>query len=85
MMCRLSFTEEAADRIRKLDKSVRSRVQKALDRLCEHPDLGKPLTGVLAGRWSYRVGDYRILYKIHRQELLVLVLTVGHRRDVYNR
>lgn len=84
MTYQLAFTEEAAERIRKLDKAVRGRVQKALDRLCEHPDLGKPLTGMLSGRWSYRVGDYRILYKIHRQELVILILTVGHRRHIYD-
>lgn len=83
MTYRVLFTEEAARRIRKLDRSVKDRVEKAIDRLAEHPELGKPLTGLLSDRWSYRVGDWRILYKIRKSELIVLVLTVGHRSDVY--
>ncbi|MBI5595314.1 MAG: type II toxin-antitoxin system RelE/ParE family toxin [Elusimicrobia bacterium] len=75
MTYRVLFTEEAARRIRKLDRSVKDRVEKAIDRLAAHPELGKPLTGLLSDRWSDRVGDWRILYKIRKSELLVLALT----------
>jgi len=44
---------------------------------------GKGLKADLAGLWRYRVGDYRILCQIKDRELLVLVVAVGHRRDVY--
>ena len=44
---------------------------------------GKGLKAELAGLWRYRVGDYRILCQIKDQELLVLVVAVGHRKDVY--
>lgn len=83
MTFRVRYTEEAAKRIGKLDKAVKERVRKAIERLSEHPELGKRLTGLLSDRWSYRVGDWRILYKIRKSELVVLVLTVGHRRGVY--
>lgn len=83
MTHRVLYTEEAARRIDKLDKTVKDRVGKAISRLSESPELGKRLTGLLSDRWSYRVGDWRILYKIRRKELVILVLTVGHRRDVY--
>lgn len=83
MTHRVLYTEEAARRIDKLDKTVKDRVGKAISRLSENPELGKRLTGLLSDRWSYRVGDWRILYKIRRKELVILVLTVGHRRDVY--
>ncbi|ULA65746.1 MAG: hypothetical protein LZF86_250002 [Nitrospira sp.] len=39
---------------------------------------------MLSDRWSYRVGDWRILYKVKKNEVLILILTVGHRRDVYD-
>lgn len=84
MTYRLVYTEEAARKIQGLDKSIRDRVAKAVGRLRENPELGKRLTGLLSDRFSYRVGDWRILYKIRRHELLVLILTVGHRRDVYD-
>lgn len=44
---------------------------------------GKGLKAELAGLWRYRVGDYRILCQIKDRELLVLVVAVGHRKDVY--
>lgn len=83
MTYRILYTEEAARCIDRLDKSVKGRVGKAIARLSEHPELGKRLTGLLSDRWSYRVGDWRILYKVRRSEVLILILTVGHRRDVY--
>ena len=84
MTYRVLYTREAARRIGKLDTAVKERVRKAIDRLSEHPELGKRLTGLLSDRWSYRVGAWRILYKIRKSELLILILTVGHRREVYD-
>lgn len=83
MTHRILYTEEASRRIRKLDKAVKERVGKAM-RLAEHPELGKRLTGLLSDRWSYRVGDWRILYKVKKTEVLILILTVGHRNGVYD-
>ena len=45
--------------------------------------LGGPLTGELKGLWRYRVSDYRILCEFKNNELLILVVAVGHRRDIY--
>lgn len=84
MTYRILYTEEAARRIGKLDKTVKERVGKAIKKLSEQPELGKRLTGLLSDRWSYRVGDRRILYKVKKNEVLILILTVGHRRDVYD-
>ncbi len=83
MTYRILYTQEAAHRIGKLDRVVKERVGKSILRLSEHPELGKRLTGLLSDRWSYRVGDWRILYKIRKLEVLILILTVGHRSNVY--
>lgn len=83
MTYRILYTEEAARRIRKLDGAVKERVRKAIVRISEHPELGKRLTGLLSDRWSYRMGDWRILYKIREAEVVILILTVGHRSKVY--
>jgi len=83
LIFKLLYTKEAAKQISKFDHSVKDRIRVALERLSFHPELGKPLTGFLAGRFSYRVGNYRIIYKILKHEVVVLVLTVGHRREVY--
>jgi mRNA interferase RelE/StbE len=80
---RAQYTKEAERRILSLDPPIKERVRVAVERLCSNPDLGKRLTGIFIGRWSYRVGDWRIIYKVHKDRLIVLVLTVGHRREVY--
>ena len=85
MKFRVRYTKEAASQIRKLDKTIKERIRRYIERLADHPELGKRLTGLLGGRWSYRAGDWRILYKVFKGELVVLILTVGHRRDFYNR
>ncbi|MFZ0777735.1 MAG: type II toxin-antitoxin system RelE/ParE family toxin, partial [Xanthobacteraceae bacterium] len=45
---------------------------------------GRPLTGDLKGLWRYRIGDHRIVASIEDDRLVVLIVTVGHRRDVYD-
>lgn len=49
--------------------------------LSDEPKLGKPLIGPLRGKWSLRVGDYRIIYEFDRNT--IVVLTINHRREVY--
>jgi mRNA interferase RelE/StbE len=44
---------------------------------------GKALTGNLAGFWRYRVGDYRILADIKNEKLIIYIVRIGHRRDIY--
>ncbi len=45
---------------------------------------GRPLTGDLKGLWRYRVGNYRIVAAIEEDRFVVLIVTVGHRREVYD-
>ena len=85
MTFRIVLSSEAARQIRKLDGAVRERIRAGIERLRDRPEIGKRLNGVLSDRWSTRVGDWRILYKFDRGRLLILVLTVGHRREVYRR
>jgi mRNA interferase RelE/StbE len=84
MTYRILYTQEAARCIGKLDRTIKERIKKAILRLSEHPELGKRLTGILGDRWSFRVGDWRILYKLRKSELVILILTVGHRREAYH-
>lgn len=70
-------------RIAEREPALYRRVARVLDDLGRDPFQGKPLKGALKGRYSYRVGSYRILYLVRQQELLVLIIDVGHRRDIY--
>ena len=85
MTYRVVIMSEAVHQIGKMDAPLRERVRAAIDRLRIEPEIGKRLKGLLTGRWSYRVGDWRLLHKFDRGRLLIMVLTVGHRREVYRR
>lgn len=51
---------------------------------CENPRVhGKGLTANRSGQWRYRIGDYRLICHIYDDKLVILALTIGHRRDVY--
>ena len=79
--------ERALKDLRKLGPDARRQIVAYLDeRVAEANDprsFGKALKGNLAGLWRYRVADYRILCQIQDGELTILVVAVGHRRDVY--
>lgn len=84
MTYRIRFTPKANKQIGRLDKPVVQRIRLYMERIdLENPRLvGKPLSGE-SGFWRYRVGDYRILVSIEDDELLVLVVDVDHRRQIY--
>lgn len=88
MAWQIEFTRNADKAMRKLDKGVAARVFNELDEIAKLEDprsRGKALTGNLAGVWRYRVGDYRILCDINDGRLVILVVDVAHRREVYKR
>jgi mRNA interferase RelE/StbE len=76
----------AIRQLRKFDPDVRRRIQAVLELLSENPrpPAATRLVGG-AGEWRVRTGDYRVIYEIHEGQLLVLVLRMGHRREVYER
>jgi len=81
------FDERALKELKKLDRQAQKEILAYLDRRVagkEDPRrFGKSLQGDLAGLWRYRVGDNRILCQIKDGLLLVLVVSVGHRKNVY--
>ncbi|MBE7010218.1 MAG: type II toxin-antitoxin system RelE/ParE family toxin [Ruminococcaceae bacterium] len=84
----VNYTERAVKDLRKLDpytrKLILSWVEKNLVN-CENPRAhGKGLTANHSGEWRYRVGDYRLLAEINDNTITILVLNVGHRREIYN-
>jgi len=78
-------SQEVFKAMRRLPKSSRRAVIEAVESLADEPRAGKPLTAELAGVWSLRRGDYRILYRIHDSARRIEIARVGHRRDVYRR
>lgn len=74
----------AARQLRKLSPPAQRRVQAAIELLANQPRPpgARKLVGG-NGEWRVRTGDYRVVYEIHDDVLLVLVLAVGHRREIY--
>ena len=86
MTYRVSLAPSAARELRKFDPDVRRRIQAALDLLATEPR--PPATTRLvggSGEWRVRTGNYRIVYEINDAQLLVLVIRMAHRREVYDR
>ena len=84
----ISYTATARKQLRKLDKLTARRILDFMDERvagAQNPrETGKALTGPLLGTfWRYRVGDTRIICDIQDGKLCVLVIEIGHRRDVY--
>ena len=77
------YTKTAAKAILRLDPTVRTRVRAAIDTLRDDPYRGKPLQLTLQGLFSWRTGDWRIVYRVKDEHLLVFVVRVGNRGDVY--
>ena len=82
----IEISTSAAKAIDKLEKANRLRVVGAIELLSvdPRPPGAKMLRGGDQGRWRVRVGDYRIVYAIEDDRLLVLILRVAHRREVYD-
>lgn len=84
---RIEFTPDAHKQLLKLDHQVARRIldflQTRVLALSNPRQLGKPLTGTHHEFWSYRVGTYRLLCHINNDVCLILVVAVGHRKNIY--
>lgn len=82
-MYNLFFSDTASKQLSKLDKQIQERILKALERILIRPH---PFVTKLVGEpyYKFRVGDYRVLLDIQEGKLIILVVEVGHRKNVYN-
>lgn len=83
----VELADEAVKAIDRLDKPARQRIQQFIAQRLMNTDnprqTGKALTGRYTGLWRYRIGDYRLICRIEDARLVVLVVKIGHRRNVY--
>jgi len=79
------YTESAKSEIENLDGPIRKIIKRAIEEklMVEPLKFGLPLRRSLLGFFKLRVGNYRIIYKIEKKEVIVLVISVGHRKEVY--
>ena len=87
MTYKVEYTEQAIKELKKIDKHTQFFILAWIEKNlvdCENPrQHGNGLTANRSGEWRYRVGDYRIIAEIEDDKVIILVLTVGHRREVY--
>lgn len=84
---KVEFTETAFKTLKKFDGSVQKQILKYVHEVSElkNPrDRGKSLSSNLAGLWRYRVGDWRLICEIKDDKLLISVLRIGHRSEIYD-
>jgi mRNA interferase RelE/StbE len=84
----IEWTPDSRKQLLKIDRPIQKRILGFLnDRILDSQEprrSGKRLTGTLSPYWSYRVGDYRIIVDIKDAELVILVVQLDHRRQIYN-
>jgi mRNA interferase RelE/StbE len=89
MAWNVEVSRKAQTQLDKLDKPIARRISKFLyERVAKLNDprqIGERLQGTLSEFWRYRVGDYRIICSLEADRLVVLVLRIGHRREIYLR
>ncbi len=83
----VEYTAQAVKELKKLDRHTRALIIGWIEKNligCENPrQHGKGLTANRSGQWRYRVGDYRLLAEIQDNKIVILILSVGHRSEVY--
>ena len=87
MKYKVVVTDTAKKQLKKLDKFIAGMIigwlKKNLEGCSDPRQHGKALTANRSGQWRYRVGDYRIIAEIQDDKIIILILTIGHRREIY--
>lgn len=82
-MYRIKLTAQARKELKIIKIMYQKAIDVSLEEMKEDPFIGKSLTRELIGKYSYRVGSYRIIYTINKKDQTVYILTIGHRDRVY--
>ncbi len=87
MMYQVEYLPSVYKTLEKMDKFTKRIILEWIEKNlvgCSNPRLhGKALSANRVGQWRYRVGDYRIIAKIEDNKLIILVIAIGHRREIY--
>lgn len=87
MNYKVEYTRSAIKQLKRMDRQTVALIISYIERHllgCENPRLiGKPLHGNLRDKWRYRVGNYRILARINDDQVVIVVVEIGHRKDIY--
>ncbi len=81
----LKIPPEVADFIRHLHPQIKTKIRRGLEEIRTNPHIGKPLKDLLQGLYSYRISQYRIVYEIVREEILIEIVDIAERKIIYRR
>lgn len=79
----ISIKQSAVKALARIGKEDRLRIIAAIDQLTTHPSAGSVLKGEFTGLRRIRVGNYRVVYEVQDRQLMILVVRIGHRREIY--
>ena len=88
MSYRLMYTDKSIKQLKKMDYQAQRLITsylRKLEQLEEPRSKGKALSSGLRGFWRYRIDDYRVICEINDVQIIVIVVDIGHRKDIYNR
>lgn len=83
-MYKVKLTTKAEKELKRLSRENKLSISEIIDELKEDPLIGKPLDRELIRRFSYRVGAYRIIYKVNQVDRVIDIISTGHRSKIYN-
>lgn len=87
LVYKIKLSDEAKKTLKKIDKSIAAKLltkfESDLKKLANPRQVGKALRGDLGSLWRYRVGDYRIVCDIQDEVLTIIVIRIGHRKNIY--
>ncbi len=82
-MYRIIISPRAKKQLKPIRKIYQQAINEALEEITYYPLAGKPLTRELTGKYSYKIGTYRIIYKVSKRDQKIYVLSAGHRATIY--
>ena len=84
MAYKLLFDDKVTKDLKNIDKSWQKKILEAIKtKLLENPYIGKKLVGDLSSYYRYKVNDYRVIYEIIEDEIILVIIKIKHRKDVY--
>lgn len=84
MSYKLLFDDKVAKDLKQIDKQWQKKILELIKtKLVKNPYIGKKLVGDLSPYYRYRISDYRVIYEILDDEIVLLVIKIKHRKDVY--
>jgi len=82
-MYKINLDKDATKFLKKLKRGEKELIIRKIEKLRQNPFLGKRLSGNLYGYWSLRFDKFKVIYKILENQLIIIIVEIGHRKEIY--